>query len=57
MIMFIAAWAYLHIASPVYRASASILIKDERKGVENPAMMESLNIYTSKKILENEIDH
>jgi capsular exopolysaccharide synthesis family protein len=50
------AWCYLRIAKPVYQITATILIKDEKKGVEDPRMVESLNIYTSKKIVENEIE-
>jgi len=50
------AWGYLQIASPVYETTATIIIKDEKKGVEDPRMMESLNMYTSKKIVENEIE-
>ena len=55
-VMLSAAWAYLQIARPVYQITATILIKDEKKGVEDPRMVESLNIYTSKKIVENEIE-
>lgn len=47
---------YLQVAIPVYRISASILIKDEKKGVEQSRMVESFDIYTSKKIVENEIE-
>jgi len=56
VIMLIIAWVYLQIASPVYEATATLIIKDERKGVENARMVESLNVYTSKKIVENEIE-
>lgn len=50
------AWGYLKVTPPVYESNATILIKDEKKGVENSAAIESLNIYTSKKIVENEIE-
>ena len=56
IILFAAAWIYLKVASPIYEITATILIKDEKKGVEDPRMVESLNIYTSKKIVENEIE-
>ncbi len=55
-LMLVVAWGYLQIVSPVYEITATLLIKDEKKGVENPRMVESLNIYTSKKIVENEIE-
>jgi capsular exopolysaccharide synthesis family protein len=47
---------YLHYATPLYQISASMLIKDEKKGADDSKMMESLNIYTSNKIVENEIE-
>jgi capsular exopolysaccharide synthesis family protein len=50
------AWGYLHMATPVYQTTATILIKDEKKGVDNSPAIQSLNIYTSKKIVENEIE-
>lgn len=56
IVMLISAWVYLKFASPVYEITATLLIKDEKKGVEDPRMMESLNMYTSKKIVENEIE-
>ena len=51
-----ASWLYLRYTTPIYEASATILIKDERKGVDDSKMMEFLNIYSSKKIVENEIE-
>ncbi len=47
---------YLKVTPPKYRSTASVLIKDEKKGVDNSQMIESLNIYASKKIVENEIE-
>jgi capsular exopolysaccharide synthesis family protein len=47
---------YLQIANPVYEVSATLLLKDESKGVEGSRMIESLNILSSKKIVENEIE-
>jgi capsular exopolysaccharide synthesis family protein len=51
-----AAWVYLKITNPVYEATATILINDAKKGVEDPRAVESFDIYTSKKIVENEIE-
>ncbi len=50
------AWAYLKVANPVYEITANILIKDEKKGADDPKALEALNIYTSKKIVENEME-
>lgn len=51
-----AAWGYLKYATPIYEASASIVIKDEEKGVDDSKIMESINPFDSKKIVENEIE-
>lgn len=50
------AWTYIKFTIPVYEVSANILIKDEKKGSDNPRAVESLNAYASKKIVENEIE-
>src|SRR5690606_36262545 len=52
----LAAWGYLKFATPIYEASASILIKDEQKGVDESRIVESMNPFDSKKIVENEIE-
>ena len=52
----LAAWGYLKYTTPVYEASASIIIKDEKKGVDDSKIMESINPFDSKKIVENEIE-
>src|ERR1700710_1585917 len=51
-----AAYFYLKTVIPVYEISASILIKDEKKGSDDSKLMESLNLISSKKIVENEIE-
>lgn len=50
------AWVYLRFKAPVYQASATILIKDEKKGMDDSKMLESLNLLYTKKIIENEIE-
>jgi len=50
------AWAFLQYKAPLYRASASILIKDEKKGSDESKLSESLDYLSSKKIVENEIE-
>ncbi len=51
-----AAYAYLYTVVPVYEISASILIKDEKKGSDESKIMESLDLLGAKKIIENEIE-
>lgn len=50
------AWGYIQFVTPLYDITANILIRDERKGSDNPRGVESLNAYASKKIVENEIE-
>lgn len=50
------AWMYLKFATPLYNASANIMLKDEKKGVDDAKVLDLLNVYTSKKIVENEIE-
>jgi tyrosine-protein kinase Etk/Wzc len=50
------AYLYMRYAVPVYQAYASILIKDEKKGVNDAKMVDQLNPFASNKIVENEIE-
>lgn len=50
------AFAYLSYAVPKYEASATIIIKDEKKGDDDSKFMESLDLINTKKIIENEIE-
>ncbi|WP_439883472.1 GumC family protein [Pontibacter sp. MBLB2868] len=52
-----AAWGYLHyFAVPSYDIAASLLIKDEQRGVNDPKLTESIDAFTSNKTVENEIN-
>lgn len=51
-----AAWGYLHFKLPVYETTATLLMKDEKKGTENSKMEETLNVLSGKKIIENETE-
>jgi tyrosine-protein kinase Etk/Wzc len=51
-----AGWLYMRYTLPVYEANATLLVKDEKKGIEDSKLLESLNLYGSKKIVENEIE-
>lgn len=56
VISLLIAYAYLQYATPVYEISANIMVKDEKKGADESKMLEALNIYSSTKIVENEIE-
>lgn len=52
-----AAFLYIrYYTTPVYEASAVLIIKDEKKGNEDSKLTESLDMISSKKIVENEIE-
>jgi tyrosine-protein kinase Etk/Wzc len=52
----IGALAYLRYTIPLYESTASIIIKDEKKGVDDSKILDALNAYASKKNVENEIE-
>ncbi|MEO5682388.1 MAG: polysaccharide biosynthesis tyrosine autokinase [Chitinophagaceae bacterium] len=50
------AYLYLRTTTPMYESSATILIKDEKKGLDDSKFVESLNPLNAKKIVENETE-
>lgn len=56
IIFFGMAYLYIYYANPKFQATASLIIKDEKKGNDDSRIMESLNLIGSKKIIENEIE-
>ncbi len=48
-------WLYLRYTTPLYQATATILIKDEKKGVDESKILESINNSNMTKIVENEL--
>ena len=57
LICILAAWSYLNFFSTKqYEASATLIIKDEKRGVDDSKIMQSLNAFDSKKIVENEVE-
>lgn len=50
------AFVYNRYKVPLYEATATIIIKDEKKGNEVSKQMEDLDIIATKKISENEIE-
>ena len=56
LVFITSAFIYIRYTNPKYEASATLLIKDEKKGTDDSKILESLNIINSKKIIENEIE-
>ncbi|OLY93120.1 capsular exopolysaccharide family [Cnuella takakiae] len=51
----VASYLYLKYTPPVYSAYSTMMIKDEKRGVNESKMEESLDFYQSNKVVENEI--
>lgn len=56
LLSMLCSFLYLRYAVPKYEASATVIIKDEKKGYDDSKMMESLNLINTKKIIDNEIE-
>ncbi|GAB3512638.1 polysaccharide biosynthesis tyrosine autokinase [Spirosoma knui] len=51
-----AAYVYLLYQSPVYNVKASLLIKDEKKGITGESLMKEMDLFSSSKVVENEME-
>lgn len=47
---------YIYFSTSRYETAAAVLINDEEKGVDDSEMIESINIFKTKKIVENELE-
>src|SRR4051812_3326833 len=57
LIIFIgAAFAYLSYVNPKYSISATMMINDEKKGAEETKIEESINLLSSNKAVDNEVE-
>lgn len=48
-------WFYLRVQTRIYVASAKVLLKDPQKNGGDSKVLDALNIFSEKKIVENEI--
>lgn len=48
-------YIYLRSQIPIYGASAKVLLKDPNKGSGDSKVLDALNIFSEKKIVDNEI--
>ncbi len=51
-----AAFVYIHYSIPKYQASAKIIIKDPKKGYQDTKATEDIDVISTKKIIENEVE-
>lgn len=54
--LLVVAHYYLRYQAPMYRSQASLLIKDEKKGFDGGAGLKEMELFTPKKVVENEIE-
>lgn len=51
-----AAYLYLWYTTPLYQASATLIIKDQKKGYNDAPITAELDLINTSKIIENEIE-
>ena len=51
----VVSWYYLRTQTPIYVAAAKVLLKDPQKNGGDSKVLDALNIFSEKKIVENEI--
>ncbi|OZI07351.1 capsular biosynthesis protein [Siphonobacter sp. BAB-5385] len=56
VLAFAGAYVYLLFKQPIYRSELSLLLQDEKKGNVQANPLKELDVYTSKKAVENEIE-
>lgn len=56
LLALVAAYVYLRYATPVYEASTTMIIKDEKRGTQGSKLEEQIDQVAIKKVVENEIE-
>lgn len=52
-----AAWLYLQRTTPLYQSTASLLIKDEKKGgLSNNEVLKDMDLFAGSKLVDNEVE-
>ena len=49
-------YVYLRYQTPIYKIATSILIKDQKKGMGTEDMLKQLDMFSSNKVVDNEIE-
>jgi tyrosine-protein kinase Etk/Wzc len=52
----LAGWTYLKYTPPYYEITSSLLVTDEKKGADENPTIQQLNLPSTKKIVENELE-
>ncbi|GAB3895539.1 GumC family protein [Spirosoma agri] len=51
-----AAYAYLLYQTPIYTIETTLLIKDDKKGLSEENILKEMDIFSPKKVIENEME-
>ncbi|SFF08036.1 GumC family protein [Spirosoma endophyticum] len=50
------AYIYLLYQPPIYTVQASVLVKDEKRGISEQSLMKEMDTFTQSKVVENETE-
>ncbi|MCX6218967.1 tyrosine-protein kinase family protein [Spirosoma sp.] len=50
------AYVYIKYQTPIYKIQTSLLIKDDKKGLSEDNILKEMDIFTPKKVVENEME-
>ena len=56
VVSLVAAYVYLLYQMPIYNVRASVLVKDEKKGISEQTSLKEVNVFTESKVVENEME-
>lgn len=51
-----AGYAYMRFQAPIFQVKASLLIKDDKKGLSEENILKEMDIFAPKKVIENEME-
>ncbi|WP_128548326.1 GumC family protein [Larkinella soli] len=54
--MIVAGYIYIWFTEPIYRIQASLLVKDEQRGISEQNILKELDTYSQSRVVENEIE-
>src|ERR1700735_4090410 len=56
LLSLIVAYYYFHYQTPIYQAKSTILLKEDKESESQSNILDALNVFSSKKIVENELE-
>ncbi|WP_234736787.1 GumC family protein [Tellurirhabdus bombi] len=56
LVMLVIGYIYSQTTEPVYRIQASLLVKDQQKGLSEKNILKEMDFFTPSRVVENEIE-